>query len=424
MSNLFINVPSQAANGAGAAVDFSTMGASKSIVVTGAWPETMQPTIAIEVNNDPGAAAGTWAPLVTFQGGGEKVADVAAHWIRAVVSNFKGGTAPQIDIGGQLEADPALFVQLVAPAGTGVGAAVNISALGSFKSIHTANAFRGTTIVEMSTDGATEWAQPFSTQAPGLQSGIFTASFARVRRVGVPQVNPGLPVVNIGATNPPGGGGVVGIDVEDEGVALAGNPYSTMNFVGAGVTATDVGGVATVNIPGGIGGLAIEDEGVPLAGPPYSTLNFVGAGVAAVDAGGGEATITVPGGATIQDEGAGIPNNPHAILNFIGGGVTATDAGGGVAAVTIPSAASQLGFQNFTYVVTGAEPDLSDFMVTIPVAQPTDTYEVEGSLAGVTAIVGIHFPDVVAGDRTTTQFRVVTTANMTAGDEIDFMIAT
>ena len=38
----------------------------------------------------------------------------------------------------------------------------------------------------------------------------------------------------------------------------------------------------------------IQDEGVPLAGAPHSTINFVGAGVAATDGGGGVAVVTVP----------------------------------------------------------------------------------------------------------------------------------
>jgi hypothetical protein len=52
-----------------------------------------------------------------------------------------------------------------------------------------------------------------------------------------------------GTVSTAGGGGV---DVEDEGVAVV--TASTLNFVGAGVTATDVAGVATVTIPGGGGG--------------------------------------------------------------------------------------------------------------------------------------------------------------------------
>lgn len=81
------------------------------------------------------------------------------------------------------------------------------------------------------------------------------------------------------------------------------------------------------------------------------------------------------------------------------------------------------GFQAFRYTVTGAEPSLSDFMVTLPVARANDTYRVQGTLAGVVVIVGIDLPDLVAGDRTTTQFRFVSTAPMTAGDQIDFLVS-
>lgn len=57
------------------------------------------------------------------------------------------------------------------------------------------------------------------------------------------------------------GGGTSGVDVEDEGVPLVDNPYTTLNFVGAGVTATDVGGVATITIPGASGsGIAALPE--------------------------------------------------------------------------------------------------------------------------------------------------------------------
>jgi len=52
--------------------------------------------------------------------------------------------------------------------------------------------------------------------------------------------------------------------------------------------------------PGGGGGgsntVAVQDEGVAVN--TASTLNFVGAGVTATDAGGGTATITIPGGST------------------------------------------------------------------------------------------------------------------------------
>ena len=59
-----------------------------------------------------------------------------------------------------------------------------------------------------------------------------------------------------GATGPqgPAGSGST-INVEDEGSGIPNTPHSSLNFVGAGVTATDAGGgVATITIPGGAGG--------------------------------------------------------------------------------------------------------------------------------------------------------------------------
>lgn len=52
-----------------------------------------------------------------------------------------------------------------------------------------------------------------------------------------------------------GGGGGSTIIVEDEGAIIPGNPKSTLDFIGAGVTATDGGGgIATITIPGGPAG--------------------------------------------------------------------------------------------------------------------------------------------------------------------------
>lgn len=59
----------------------------------------------------------------------------------------------------------------------------------------------------------------------------------------------GTTTVVVGGSSGGGGGGYT--TVQDEGVALTAR--TTMNFVGAGVTAADSGGVTTVTIPGGSG---------------------------------------------------------------------------------------------------------------------------------------------------------------------------
>jgi len=72
----------------------------------------------------------------------------------------------------------------------------------------------------------------------------------------------------------------------------------------------------------------IQDEGTPL--PFQPTINFIGAGVIATDDPANNRTnVTIPGGAgaafyqTIEDEGIALPQQP--IFNFIGPIVTAVD---------------------------------------------------------------------------------------------------
>lgn len=56
---------------------------------------------------------------------------------------------------------------------------------------------------------------------------------------------------------PPSAGGGGSLDVKDEGTTVV-TAATAINFVGAGVTASNVGGVAQVSIPGGGGGSALS----------------------------------------------------------------------------------------------------------------------------------------------------------------------
>ena len=81
--------------------------------------------------------------------------------------------------------------------------------------------------------------------------------------------------------------------------------------------------------PGGQSGHRIKEEGVNL--PTRSNMNFIGAGVTATDNSGTDSTdvtISITGaGHTIKDEGAaGLTQRPN--LNFTGGGVTCVDNAG------------------------------------------------------------------------------------------------
>jgi len=126
-----------------------------------------------------------------------------------------------------------------------------------------------------------------------------------------------------------GGGGGTGHVIEDEGTPVA--QQTNMNFVGDGVTVTDIGGKTQVSIPIGTAGHVIENEGSNL--PQQEELNFIGTGVTASDI-GGKTVVNIPGGGhTIEDEGT--PLAQQSALNFVGAGVTAVDSGGKTV-VTIP----------------------------------------------------------------------------------------
>lgn len=206
MANVFFNLPAPSTNGSGAAVDVSTMGALKTIVVA-----NVDATFNIEISNE--AVATQWATIATFRGGGEQSINVAAHWMRVTVSGYRSGT-PDIEIGGT--DDGSLFANLAVPAGDGAAASTDVSALGVFKTITVGATFRGSVIIEISEDNVT-WAQVMTFTAPGQQTQVFAASHMRVRRGGVPTSGGGTPIVNVGGTDITGGGG---------GGGGAGNPQT------------------------------------------------------------------------------------------------------------------------------------------------------------------------------------------------------
>lgn len=95
----------------------------------------------------------------------------------------------------------------------------------------------------------------------------------------------------------PGGGhrehGHGGNEQRVTAALLAGN-ILTLEQKSGGIAIPDV----TVDLSTLSAAITLEDEGVAVAGAPHSTLDFVGAGVTVTNAGSGEATITIPGAAT------------------------------------------------------------------------------------------------------------------------------
>jgi hypothetical protein len=103
-------------------------------------------------------------------------------------------------------------------------------------------------------------------------------------------------------------------------------------------------------------------------------------------------------------------SNKHLYL-FDGTSDVDLSAGGGGGGTTI---AKQ------RYTMAGGEG--TDFMVTLSVAQGADTYAVIPLQVKGASAVFIECPDDSGGDRTTTQFRVLLSAALSAGDKIDFLI--
>ena len=322
--NTFVNIPVPAANGSGPAVDVSAFGASKTVSVAGPFDAA----VTIEYSNE--AVPTSWAPLVTFNNPDGNTYDFVAHWMRATVRGYKSGT-PQCDVGGPDHG--ASFASLPVTVGNGAGAAVDVSGLGTFKTVTVGGAYRGNVQIEISEDGITAWSQiGLGFPTPGGQSQAVTAHWMRAVRSGVPLIDPGLPIVDVGGAQ---GADDNTIDVEDEGVNLG--AFSVLNFVGGGVTATDAGGgVAQISVPAPpVPAIIVEDEGIALPGV-FTTLNFTGGGIAATDSGGGIAQINVPT-PTVVVEDEGVALGSFVAFNFVGGGVTASDAGGGLAQISIPA---------------------------------------------------------------------------------------
>jgi hypothetical protein len=205
MANQFTPIVAPAANGSGAAVDVSTYGATKTFTVA----DPAGAFVTIEMSNQ--LVATKWAPLTTFLTGGEKTINVAARWVRATVTNYQGGGAPIVNIGG--DDSGASFATLVAPGNNGNGAGVDTSTLPEFKTVHVTGTFKGALQIEISEDGGATYVEACSFRGPGIQSFVATADFMRASRNGIVAPPGATPTVNIAATQAPGasGGGAVAV---------------------------------------------------------------------------------------------------------------------------------------------------------------------------------------------------------------------
>lgn len=199
MGNVIANLPMPVLNGPGAAVDTSGMGRDKTLIVAGSFPGA---TVAIEASVDGG---NNFAPVATFQTGDQRrVVALAAEFMRVNVTGRKASVAfsANADVGANDMG--AQFLDFVFPAGNGAGAALNISALGTFSTFIVAGSFPGATVtIEVSEDGV-DYA-PLYTFAGygGMVSRLVTGNFARVVVAGRKDTVAFSASASVGAINDP-----------------------------------------------------------------------------------------------------------------------------------------------------------------------------------------------------------------------------
>lgn len=193
MANVFVNLPVPAGNGVGAGVDVSAQGAERTVQVNGAFTGLL----TIEISNNGGV---TFVPWISFGAPSKQTAPIAAQFMRVRRSGVAGGAAPDVDVGAN--DDGSQFATLVAPAGNGSGAAVDVSGLGVLKTVIVAGTpYLGVVIIEGSEDGV--GFDPCLTfgAGGGVQSAVFASQFMRVTRSGIGGGAPGLPIVAVGGIN-------------------------------------------------------------------------------------------------------------------------------------------------------------------------------------------------------------------------------
>lgn len=428
--NIFDPIPAPAANGSGASVDVSAYGATKTFTATG----LLGAFVTIEMSNQ--AVPLNWAPVHTFQGDGEYTVQVAAHFVRATVSNYQDGGAPVVQVGGA--DDGTLFATLVAPAGNGNGAGVDVSALGLFKTIHVASTFTGALNLQLSEDGGTTWVTAMGFSGPGHDSIIVAADFMRVARNGVNINSPGLPIINIaacvlggfgvtgplgptgpsgGPTGPTGATGATGATGRTGPTGSTGATGAASSVTGptgpsAGPTGAtgSTGAASTVTGPTGNTGAAGPTGNTGAA----STVTGATGNTGPTGATGAASTVTGPTGNTGGTGPTGATGAASTVTGPTGNtGAGATGPTGAASTVTGPTGNTGAGATGATgpaSTVTGPTGATGATGAASTVTGPTGG-------AGVTGPTGNTGPAGIGGNAQ----RFIYTA--TAGDGSDFTLA-
>jgi len=438
MAQIFTNLPVPAGNGPGTPVDMTQFGPLKTIAVSGG----ANCTINIEFSND--VAGDFWAPICTIgPTGGTFQFTGACRWMRGRVSQYLGSATPVINVGGTNEGSS--FLNLPVPTDDGSGTPVDVSALGPLKTIQVGDTFRGSLQIDVSEDNAMNWATIASFSSPGSQTIVFAAKWMRVTRNGIPTINPGQPVCNVGATN---------VTPGDIGAAISAGTQlastGTVKFADSnGIT---FGMSASTQVTASMDALRSVIAGTATAlGPQLSLLNANGvtfgiAGgtlTASVQTAGGTATgVGISAGTEVATTGAVIFSNSNGVsfglhnqtltasvapaLALSAGSISqnagtvvfsnSNNVSFGMAGSTVTASAFQPAVQTtLGYTATGGETQLTMTMAALSFTN----YAVDAFCRGVSYIVDF---DVPAGSQGSSSFVAIPTGSLAAGDALGFYV--
>lgn len=441
MAQIFVNLPAPAGNGTGAPADMSAFGPLKTIAVSGG----ANCTVNVEMSNDAGAVF--WAPVCTVgPTGGTFQFSGVARWMRVRVSQFLGSAAPVINVGGTNEGSS--FLELPVPADDGSGAAIDTSAMGPFKTIQVGDTFRGSLQIDVSEDGAMNWATIASFSGPGTQTLVFAAKYMRVTRNGIPVINPGSPVCNVGATFVTPGDLGVAISAGSQMASSGTVQFKNSNGVSFGMS-DSTGITASMDAFRSIAaaGATASGPSLLLSNANGVTFGIVGGTLtASVQTAGGTATgVGISAGTELATTGAVVFSNSNNVtfgmhnqtvtasvsvppaFGIAAGGVTISSGTAilsnsngvsfGIAGSTVTASAYQPAFQrNVGFTATGGETQIT---VTFTPAAAASDYKVYPACDGVSYIVGIDAP---AASRSVSAFVAIPSGSLAAADHLAFLL--
>lgn len=196
MANIFLDLPMPVSDGAGASIDTSAMGKSKTAVLGGSFKGA---TVAVQASTDGGVVFKT---IGLFSSPGQMNINVAAEFMRVLVTGMSAEPfSANMNVGANDTG--GLFTALDVPSVDGPGAAVDVSELGSFTTVIAGGDFVGCTLtVELSADGISFAPYHTFSERGGLENIRHVANWARVVLAGkTGNTLPFSPSVSTGAIN-------------------------------------------------------------------------------------------------------------------------------------------------------------------------------------------------------------------------------